>query len=231
MIPIIIWGGTQTGANSLKEHLRLFGGETPEYRKPIADELIPLVKDKFAKKRLENGQWPFKHIFKNINLNNYYKIFEKNMIVRIHHGDFLDRSEIYEIILKAQKYNYNHIFLYRESLFDQSLGWFYEDHGSSYEKILPDPQTFKDSIEGIKKDLVHTYNFIKDKIDLKLISYEMLYLRRERKNVRDILNSFGYNLTVDDIDTFIYNRYKHLNHGNKFKIDDIVGPISESKSF
>ena len=237
MIPVIVWGGTQTGANYFKEHLRKFSGETKHHRDRVAKEIIPLLTKEISNDgkpiadRLKNDQWPMKYIFKYLPLDSYNTFMKNQLITRIHHGDFLNRTELLNIALKANKYNYNHVFLYRESLFDQALGWFYEDCGDTYEKNLPDASTFSKKIFGFRIDLNYTYEFLKTKVNLIPLSYESLYLRREKDKVKDILNSMGFKLSVDNIDTFIYNRYKHIKQGNKFKLDETTGPVSESEKY
>ncbi len=68
MIPVVIWGGTMTGANSLKYHLRLENEETDEYRDSFRDEIIPLLNDEHTADTIKNGKWAFKYILQNMDL-------------------------------------------------------------------------------------------------------------------------------------------------------------------
>jgi len=231
MIPVVIWGGTQTGANSLKYHLRLENEETDEYRDSFKDEIIPLLNDKHTADNIKNGyhygQWAFKYILQNMDSKHYIKVLDKKIIIRIPHGKFLDEDNLNEFIKISNELNYKHIFLYRESLFDQVLGWIHEEFGSEYENKLP-VNMFNDMINTFKSDLYYTYNFIKEKVDLNLLSYESFYIRREKDKVMNMLNSLGFNITLEKMHTFIFGRYKHLKDGDKFKIDEKHGPISET---
>lgn len=230
MIPVIIWAGTQTGANSFKEHLRFFNNETKEYRINHIDEILSeLNKSELdvsdLLKRLSIDKWSFKYLFKSV--KNYNRLLNKKLIIRLVHGYF-DYEELDKIIETSFKYNYQHVFLYRESLFDQALGWFHEDYGIQYENELP-LNDMMYAMDNFKKDLFYTYNYIKDKVNLNIISYETLYIRREKDKIISLLDTLGFKNTSDqDIHKFIFNRYKHFEQGPKFKIDEEKGPISES---
>jgi len=227
MIPVIIWNGTQTGSNALKCHLRLENNETIEYRNSFKDEIISLLNDESTIKRIENGQWAFKYILQHMNTKDYDKIFEKNMVIRIPHGPYLSEYQLSEILKSASKYNYGHLLLYRESPFTQAIAWYHEDFGKKYEQELPVAEV-TEKIKTIQRDLFYTYNYIKDKIKLNVLSYESFFIRREKQKVKDALNSVGFDVSLEKVEQFIFGRFKHLVDGDKFKIDEVEGPICET---
>jgi len=225
MIPVIIWGGTQTGANSLKQHLRWFNKESSGYRLSHKNDIILKLKDPNLIKKINDDQWSFKYFLRDI--DNYNIIFNKKLIIRLHHA-FFSYDELDKICIEANKNNYQHVFLYRESLLDQALGWYHEDYGTQYENELP-LNEMQYTIDNFKKDLFYTYNYIKDKVNLNTISYETLYIRREKDKIRKLLECLGFlNISENDINKLIFGRYKHIKQGPKFKIDEEKGPISES---
>ena len=225
MIPVIIWGGTQTGANSLKQHLRWFNNETKEYRLLHKDNIVLELKDPNLIKKINDDQWSYKYFLRDI--DNIEIIFNKNLIIRLHHS-FFSYDELDKICKAANENSYKHIFLYRESLFDQALGWYHEDYGTQYEEELPQVEMGY-TINNFRDDLFYTYNYIKDKVNLNTISYETLYIRREKDKIRKLLKSLGFsNISENNINKLIFGRYKHIKQGPKFKIDEEKGPILES---